>query len=290
MLQNTEEFDRDFFAKECARIICSPYKRNITIMILGVLGGGKSYLAMELARLTSIYVAQRLGDKPEDHFNLKENCGIMIMKDIEAVYEKMDRTNKQIFIIDDSSPTFGARDFMSEENKALNNRIITIRPHSHVVIFTTPAKSLMDIVVRKMSGYQIFIKEPLFEIGKVVCDIRRVQIDLVSDKEKTYRKHLQNHKGQKYRLHIFNKPPQEWCDIYDERRAAAQKILADESRETIDKSMGKSEPKETKTEQYQKHIERYYNGDFGAMTMKESCEIEGIPYDSLKSIKSKFKK
>jgi uridine kinase len=290
MLQITEEGDRDMFAKECARILCSPYKRNIIILILGVVGAGKSYLAMELSRLISLYVSQRLGTKPEDHFNLKENCGIMLIEDIERVYEHMDTHSKNIYIIDDSSPTFGSRDFMSDENKSLNNRIVTCRPLSNCIIFTTPAKSLIDIVLRKMSGYQIFIKEPLFEIGKVVCDIRRVKIDLISDKEKIYRPQLQNFRGQKYRLHIFNRPPSTWCDEYDRRRAEAAKILAERSREVIEESMKEKEPKISKTEQYKQHYISWKDGKFGDMSLIKSCEEAGLPYQQVCNAKKKIER
>jgi hypothetical protein len=65
------------------------------------MGSGKSYTMVELARLISIYVAQRLGDKPEDHFTIEDHVGIMVMDEIADVYEHMDNHHHQIYIIDD---------------------------------------------------------------------------------------------------------------------------------------------------------------------------------------------
>src|SRR3990172_4683371 len=198
-------------------------------MCVGSMGSGKSYTMVELARLISIYIAERLGDKPEDHFTIEDHVGIMVMDEIAAVYEHMDSHHHQIYIIDDAGATFNARRFSSDNNIAQNDRIQVMRPHSNCVIFTTPQKSLLDKVVRNLVSYMVFMKEPLFEIGMTTCDIRKIEVDLVSSKETVYRKYLQNYRGDKFKLHMFKKPPQEWCDQYDARRAIAEKKLAEKS-------------------------------------------------------------
>ena len=139
--------------------------------------------------------------------------------------------------------TFNSRRFSSDNNIAQNDRIQTMRPHSNVCIFTTPQKSLMDKVVRNLTGYMIFMKDPMYEIGMTTCDIRRIQVDLASDKEKVYRKYLQNHRGDKIKLHMYPAPPKEWTDEYDIRRAIAEKKLADKSRETVEKANEMKKPK-----------------------------------------------
>lgn len=287
--QKIDEEDINFFAKEIARKICSANKQNAVIMISGNMGTGKSYTALELARLISIYIAQKLGDKPEDHFSMA-NVGIMVMEEIAQIYEHMDTHNRNVYIIDDAGATFNARRFTSDANIAQNDRIQTMRPHSNCVIFTVPMKSLMDKVVRNLSGYMIFMKDPMFEIGMTCCDIRRIQVDLASDKEKVYRKYLQNHRGDKYKLHMFHKPPEEWCIQYDERRAIAEKKLAEKSRETVERANEVKKPKQKKTDIYKEHLAKFEQGAFGDMSLRQSCIENGLPYQSVINMRAEIDK
>ncbi len=286
VLQKVDESDINMFVKEIARKICSANKQNAVIMISGQMGSGKSYTALEIARLISIYVAERLGDKPEDHFTMENHVGIMVMDEIAKIYEHMDSHTRNIYIIDDAGATFNARRFTSDANIAQNDRMQTMRPHSNVVIFTVPMKSLMDKVVRNLSGYMIFMKDPMFEINMTCCDIRRIQIDLASDKERVFRKFLQDHKGSKYKLHLFHKPPQTWCDAYDARRAIAEKKLAEKSRETVERANEVKKPKETKSEIYKKHLRKFREGAFKDKSLRQSCIDEGLKYQSVLNMRA----
>lgn len=288
VVQKIEEQDINFFPKEIARKLCSANKQNAIIMISGQMGSGKSYTALELARLISIYIAKKLGTKPEDHFTIENHVGIMVMDEIAQVYEHMDSHTRNVYIVDDAGATFNARRFTSDANIAQNDRIQTMRPHSNCVIFTVPMKSLMDKVVRNLSGYMIFMKDPMFEINMTVCDIRKIQIDLTSDKEKIYRKYLQNHRGDKYKRHLFRKPPKEWTDQYDMRRAIAEKKLADKSRETVERANEVKKPKEKKSDIYKKHLRKFKEGFFKDMSLRQSCISEGLPYQSVLNMRAEL--
>lgn len=288
MIQKFEESDVNFFAREIARKVCSANKQNAIIMISGQMGSGKSYTALELARLISIYIAERMKDKPEDHFTIEDHVGIMVMDEIAKVYEHMDSHHRNIYIIDDAGATFNSRRFTSDANIAQNDRMQTMRPHSNVVIFTVPMKSLMDKVVRNLSSYMIFMKEPMFEVNMTCCDIRKIEIDLTSDKEKIYRKYLQDHKGCKFKRHIFKKPPKVWTEQYDVRRAIAEKKLADKSRETVERANEVKKPKEKKTDIYKKHLMKFKEGFYKDMSLRQSCISEGLPYQSVLNMKAEL--
>jgi hypothetical protein len=288
VLQKIDEEDINFFAKEVARKLCSANKQNAVIMTTGAMGSGKSWTMLELARLISIYVAERLGGKPEQYFNIKDNLGIMTMDEIAAVYEHMDKNHHCIYIIDDAGATFNSRRFTSDNNIAQNDRIQTMRPHSNCVIFTTPQKSLMDKVVRNLSGYMIFMKDPMYEVEMTCCDIRRIQIDLASDKEKVYRKYLQNHRGDKYKLHMFHAPPKDWTEEYDRRRAIAEKKLADKSRETVERANELKKAKPKKTDIYKEHLQKFNEGFFGDKSLRQTCIENGLPYQSVLNMKAEI--
>jgi uridine kinase len=286
--QNISEEDINFFAKEIARKVCSANKQNAIIMISGQMGTGKSYTALELARLISIFISERLGNVPENYFNMEDNVGIMVMDEIAKVYEHMDTHHHCVYIIDDAGATFNARRFTSDANIAQNDRMQTMRPHSNVVIFTVPMKSLMDKVVRNLSSYMIFMKQPMFEVNMTVCDIRKIEVDLASDKERVFRKYLQNHRGDKYKRHIFKKPPQKWCDTYDARRSVAEKKLAEQSRATVERANESKQPKKKKSEIYKDHLRKFNEGAFGDMSLRQSCIENGLPYQSVLNMKAEL--
>lgn len=287
MKQEIDEQDINFFAKEVARKVSSSNKQNAIIMCTGSMGSGKSWTMLELSRLISMYIAQHIGGKPTDYFNIQEHVGIMVMDEISKVYEHMDSHHHCIYLIDDAGATFNSRRFTSDNNIAQNDRIQTMRPHSNVVIFTTPQKSLMDKVVRNLSTYMIFMKEPYFDKGITCCDIRKIDVDLASDREKVYRKYLQNHKGHKYKLHIFHSPPKEWTDEYEKRREIAEKKLSEKSRETVSQA-NESQKKEKKSDIYKKHLRKFKEGAYGNISLRQSCIREGLPYQSVLNMRAEI--
>lgn len=143
-------------------------------------------------------------------------------------------------------------------------------------------------VVRNLVSYMIFMKEPLFEIEMTTCDIRKIEIDLVSSKETIYRKYLQDYRGSKFKLHMFHKPPQIWCDQYDARRAIAEKKLAEKSRETVERANAPKEVKVKKSDIYKKHLAKFKEGAFGDMSLRQSCINEGLPYQSVMNMKAEL--
>jgi hypothetical protein len=288
MRQKVDEENINFFAKEIARKVCSKNKQNAMIMCVGAMGSGKSWTMIELSRLIAYYISQRLGGSPKEYFNIENHVGIMVMDEIAKVYEHMDTHHHCVYIIDDAGATFNSRRFSSDNNIAQNDRIQTMRPHSNVVIFTTPQKSLLDKVVRNLVSYMIFMKEPLYEIGMTCCDIRKIEVDLVSSKETVYRKYLQNYRGDKFKLHMFHAPPKELTDQYDTRRAIAEKKLAEKSRETVERANAPKEPKQKKSDIYKDHIRKFNMGKFGDMSLRQSCIENGLPYQSVINMKAEL--
>ena len=106
LLVPNEDLNINFFAKEIARKITGEHDQNAVILCIGAMGSGKSWTMLELARLISIYIAERLGGVPENYFNMKDNLGIMTMDEISAVYAHMDSHHHCVYIIDDAGATF----------------------------------------------------------------------------------------------------------------------------------------------------------------------------------------
>lgn len=283
-MKNLEE-DRNFFAKEVARKICNGQKMNAVILTTGSMGSGKSWSMLELAHLISIEIAKIKGDKPEDHFNFNENIGIMTMDEIEAVFEKMDKTMYSVFIIDDAGATFNSRRFSSDANVAQNDRLQTMRPMCNVVIYTTPQAFLIDKVLRWLATYVIYMKKPARHIGMNVADIRA--ITTYPGKAKPYESFLQNHRGEKYVEHLIAAPPVEWQEAYETRRAIAQQKLTDKSRETIEKGMEKNKPKESKKDFIIRLNQEYKDGKFpGLDSFKQVCVANKVNYASARTVLS----
>lgn len=279
-----EESNLHFFAKEVSRKICGNNDQNCVILCTGAMGSGKSWTMLELSRLISIYIAEKLGGSPLDYFDLKDHVGIMTMQEIEKIYEHMDTHKHHIYVVDDAGASINSRRFMSDENVAQNDRLQVMRPNSNVIIYTTPNKRLVDVAVRFLSGYQIYMREPLFHLGMTTCDIRRIS---VQDDGKLYYPFLQDQKGCKYKLHIFSAPPKEWTDEYRKRRQTATEELTRQARETIEESMKPKETKESKKQAILKGHSDWMNGLFGEISWKNWCITHSINPDYANNVVSK---
>ncbi|MDP3066565.1 MAG: ATP-binding protein, partial [Methanobacteriaceae archaeon] len=278
-IMEIRERDINFFCKEIVKRILSGYKQNVNVLITGSLGVGKSSTALRIAIICSELIAEREGGKREDFFDINENMGIMNIEEVIKVYEKMSKTKHSVFIIDDASPIISSRKSFDKNNLAQNDMMITQRPNENIVIYTVPQKFLLDKVPRSLSGYIIYMKKSYFQYGYTSADIRKIDF-LPHMKEPIY-PFLQNHKGEKIKLHFFKNPEEYYIEIYNERRRIAQDALAAKSIETMLKKPDNEIPKTRKGDLYRQIYEEFKAGKFGEMSLKEVCRLKKIPYQSV---------
>ncbi len=275
----TRERDINFFCKEVVNKILSDYKQNINFLLTGAMGTGKSMTAIQIAIICSELIAEKVGGKKEDYFDINTNLGVMNMEEVVQVYDKMSKTKHGVFIIDDASPIISARRFAGTSNQAQNDMIVTQRPNENICIYTTPQKFLIDKVPRSLSGYIGHMKKPLFRYGYSCVDIRK--IDFIPSKAEPNYPYLQNSNGEKFKLHLFRKPEQSIIDIYNERRKIAQDALATKSIETLLQKPRELPQKTKKSDLYRQIYEEFKLGKFGDMSLKEVCRLKKIPYQSV---------
>lgn len=264
----------NFFAKEVARKVCSPYKMNAVIMCNGAMGSGKSWTMMQLAIQISKEIAKRLGGKPEDYFNLENHVGIMLWDNLQKMYEHMDLHHHCVYICDDIGTVLNARKFTSTENISQNDRLQTCRPNSNVIIYTTPDKSLVDRVARILSGYQIQMLKPIRQSGLNVCEIKSIEVNSMGN---LYYPFLQTHKGEKIVQHFFRAPPKEMTDKYDQMRQEASDELNRRSLAKI-KEANETKAPATSKKDIITNLYTMWNLTDKSKTWKEICKENDLNY------------
>lgn len=268
-----EEEDNRFLAKEISRKICSEHKMNCIVLTTGKMGSGKSYAMMRLAEQISEEISKTLKDEPEDHFTMK-NVGIMTATEIERVFEMMDSMTRNIFILDDIGAFLNARKFTSAINISHNDRLQTARPRMNVIIYSVPNQMLTDKVLRMLASYIVYMQPPEFDtIGCSVADIRA--IDVRPDGQIWYPR-LKNWRGETYYKYLFSAPRKEWTIEYDKRREIANNELLAQCRATVEESIAKKVPQQTKKDIALKLHDEMMEGKFGDMSYVAICRANNL--------------
>jgi len=152
-------------------VISSPHHQHLITMMIGKTGMGKSNAALDVAYKTSVYMANKLGGKPEDYFTM-DNVAIISMDSIIGVMKNMKYRN--IYILDDIGTGWNARDFAKKSNKIMNNIVQTFRKYETLLILTIPDSFLIDSVPRNLLHYQIEMYKAEFDKGFTIGKISKV--------------------------------------------------------------------------------------------------------------------
>lgn len=138
-------------AEHVAKRITSQYNQNVTMIIVGDTGSGKSYAALSLASDVSTIVAEIKGGKPSDYFDVEKNISVI---NIEKFFDVLDNVQKwNTVILDDAGIGINARKFMDVINITMNNILQTYRTLNLFTILTVPQMFLIDKVSRSLVNY-----------------------------------------------------------------------------------------------------------------------------------------
>lgn len=211
-------------------IITSTHNQHALINLIGKTGMGKSNAGMRIGLDVSEYIAQKLGGKPENYFNI-DNIAIMRLDSIIPIMEDLDKKQFNIIILDDIGASYSARDFQKSINKNINKIFQTFRDTNTLVILTMPDTFLIDKVARKLAHFQIEIIAKRHDEGISIGKLTELH-EQYRGSGKTHYHFIVDANGIKYPRIVFRKVPEAMHEEYNKKRNA---IRAEMMQNSIDK-------------------------------------------------------
>jgi len=281
-----------YLAKVFADIVCSNHNKNIILLIEGKPGEGKSWAALSLACLCSVFIAEKEKGNPWDYFCL-DNVGIIMPDDMLRVIKNMKKKN--IVVFDDMGMAYSGRDWHSSGNKAMNAMIQTIRTDNNIIIITVPDAEWIDKIGRNILHFKIVMQEPLHDIGYSLGKLSAVEKMYNTQSRKNIYPYLKSlvDTGEigltdvkitqkiRYNRIAFTRPPESVSSEYELKRAKQLERLKVASVQDYEKYIGKDAmEKPAKVTVKERVFELKRDVEAGIYpTLKQACKEAGINYN-----------
>jgi nucleoside-triphosphatase THEP1 len=265
------------FSKYIAEVITGPNNQHASITINGRTGSGKSNAGLVLANNIAEHVAKIKGGAREDYFNIN-HVAIITNEEILSVME----INKKysVIIIDDAGVGMGARNWQKEENKLLNNILMTMRTDNTCLIVTVPNSFMIDKIPRNLSHWFIEMESANFKKGFTTAKVFQVRQQPRSGK--IYYQYPKI-KGARVIRTVFKRAPDDVVNPYEVKRTAIAAQLKEASMEDYQQLIAKiqgeknpepTEPKITKTARAKEFIRDFKAGVFDEKNNMKRALIE----------------
>jgi len=217
----------EFFVNE----ITGPYDQDISLLMVGNKGRGKSMAALSLSFYSACELAERMGGKWTDYFNTDTNMAVILEEEANAVMSIQDKW--QIKNYDDIGIGWGARNWQDQDNKDKNDVFQINRTDSTIQIFSVPNQFLLDKVPRSLVSHYAEMAQQFFAHG--FTTMKMFEPETLFREGKIIQPYL-NVDRTKYVLFRIPKPPDDLVEYYKKRRRdnknkATSRRLTDENRE-----------------------------------------------------------
>ena len=208
--------------------ITGPYNQDISFLLVGKKGSGKSYTSLSIGYHCALYLAEKEGGTWTDYFNPETNIASI---DPDRANELMGNMKRfQVKIFDDISVGWGARNWQNEENKAKNDVAVINRVQAQIAIFSTPSQFMLDKIPRSLVSHYGETYQQFYKLGFVAIKVFEPQI--LHRMGKIIQPHLVANRS-KYVIYQIPAPPQELSDRYDAIRKEVTVRIANERMQDI---------------------------------------------------------
>lgn len=201
----------EFFASE----ILGPYDQDISLLLVGNKGRGKSLAALSISYHTACEIAERIGGKWTDYFNPETNLAVILEDEANAVMGIQQKY--QVKDYDDIGIGWGARNWQGEDNKNKNDVFQINRTDSTLQIFSVPNQFLLDKVPRSLVSHYGEMAQQFFAHG--FTTMKLFEPETLFREGKIIQPYL-NVDRTKYVLFRIPKPPEDLVAYYKARRQA----------------------------------------------------------------------
>jgi len=214
----------DYLIEHFVDEILGPYDQDISLLMVGNKGRGKSLCAQSLCYFAGCEIAERIGGTWEDYYNPLTNMAVILEKeanDLMAI-----QTKYQVKNYDDIGIGWGARNWQDKDNKDKNDVFQINRTDSTIQVFSVPNQFLLDKVPRSLVSHYAEMDQQFFAHG--FTTIKMFKPETLFREGKIIQPYL-NMDRTKYVLFRVPKPPQDLVEFYQKKRKA-NKIAATNTR------------------------------------------------------------
>ena len=213
-----------------ARTVTSDFNQDISFLLVGNKGTGKSFAQLSLAYHTACHIAEILGGTWQDYFNIETNLASIDPESANRVMAVQSKYAVKVF--DDISIGWGSRNWQNEENKAKNDIFIINRVDNQVQMFSVPNQFLLDKVPRSLVSHYAETYQAFFKHGFVT--IKLFKPTTMFRAGKVINPYLEINRN-KYEVYAIDMPPPELVRRYREIRREATTIMIKRRAEAIQK-------------------------------------------------------
>jgi hypothetical protein len=258
----------DSLSKFFAETVTGKFNQDISFLMVGKKGTGKSYCQLSLAYHTSCEIAEIMGGQWSDYFDMESNMAIIDPEKANQIMGKQDKYAVKIY--DDIGIGWGARNWQDQENKAKNDIFQINRVDNQVQMFSVPNQFLLDKVPRSLVSHYAETYSPHFKKGFVT--IKMFEPQTMFRQGKIIQPYLAINR-QKYIMYAIPEPPSELSIKYREMRTEVTNRIVQMRKEQI--LNGDAEIKKKKSSRQ----DRMHHSSFQFVKRTEELLLLGESFD-----------
>lgn len=221
--------------KHWAGISTGQHNQDVSMMIEGPKGTGKSYTGVTLCVNSAKWEAEFLGSDWRDHFDLERTAAIVDTDKADEVMLNTGRHDVRLF--DDISLAWGNRNWQSDENKDKNDIFIINRIDNTINILTSPNSKLIDVVPRSNVNFKGEMDTPYFNFGHTSLKVFKPIPMYRAAGYKVLDPYLRVGRD-KIILYMIEAPPKRLIDAYNKERSRATEAIKKTRRDSLNERRG----------------------------------------------------
>ena len=228
--------------KHWAGISGGKHNQDVSFMLEGPKGTGKSSTGLTLCVNSAKWEAQYLGGDWRDYFSLERTAAII---DTDKADEVMINTGKyDVRLFDDISLAWGNRNWQSDENKDKNDIFIINRIDNTINVLTSPNSKLIDVVPRSNVNFKGEMDSPYFNYGYTSMKVFKPIPMYHATGYKVLDPYMKIGRD-KIVLYMIEAPPKRIWDEYNRERERATEAVKKNRKEKLAERRGEVAPSQT---------------------------------------------
>lgn len=287
----------DSLSRTLAQIVTSDFNDQVTLLINGNRGSGKSYTGLELCTKIAQEIAKIKGGNPSKYFTL-DNVAIIRLDRVLDIMQNL--TQYGVYFLDDIGVGYSNREWRSEKNIRMNKVIQTFRTDNVATILSVPDKGMIDKVPRELIDKYMETdkKYNMYSIGLNMVKVFNIERLLRENKMLEILPVIEQMDGMhQYAKYVVRRPNESITAPYEKlRRQIAQDLRKEEAAAIKAGEVAKQEaqlPKPTKENKTSRTIqvrEEWEAKHKGKIFWEDYAQQNGLNPDSASVVLAKHKK